>query len=725
MQKPQRLYARIASMTALVALSITAQPGKAQETQAASPLDEIIVTATRRAASIRDIPASVSRVDRADFDAKATRFIGEELRGLPGINVRTNDQGTYTDISIRGVPNRIHNDTIVVLMDGVPFVTGDDEGDMEQLPFGAVGQVEVVRGPTSALYGRGAIAGTINYVTREVTDEPLAAAQAGIGSYGWRQAAAMIQRPTGDAGALLLSAELQRSDGWRDRTGRNEENVFAKQRLDLNERLRLNLTGTYVNTKQDLAGELPTDLNGVPIALPGGREGNWNNDGAGFYKRMWTSTAVLEADVTDTVTATTRLHYRHANTRAVQGAFQRFDPTEGTVDFSGFRVDGSTDTYFAEQQVDWQIDEHWRLLAGGSAERINANHIESWSGEFDYGPLFYIQRRDVTTGAYVNQGDWLYSRLMDAHARNETQAGFAQADFTWAALTLTAGARYDRFQRRVFYGPSGSGYGPDPEVVVKDSDSRISPKLSARWQVNENVTAYTTYGEGFSPGFGPLWSFRSRDTNLAPELAKNIEAGIKASLLDNRLTGTLSVYQLKRSDLLQLLPVGASARTINSGRQRSRGVELEANADLRDINPGLALALSYGFTDAVWTENAFLEPDTNRPFDFTGKDVAGVPRHSGRVEINQRLDQPSLTLRSWVDISGDYAYDGANTRKAGGYALVNAAVTWAPMEELELTLTGRNLFDRKVNTVISNNDGPYAYYPQAPLQWVLSGTVRF
>lgn len=724
MNKP-RLNARFVSAMALLAFSGTALPGQALETNTASPIDEIIVTATRRATAIRDIPASVSRVDRTDFEQKATRFIGEELRGLPGVNIRTNDQGTYTDISIRGVPNRIHNDTIVVLMDGVPFVTGDDEGDMEQLPFGAVGQVELVRGPTSALYGRGAIAGTINYITRDVTDEPQAAAQAGIGSDGWRQAAAMIQRPTGDAGALLLSAELQRSDGWRDRTGRNEENIFAKQRLDLTERLRLNLTGTYVNTKQDLAGELPTDLNGIPIPLPGGREGNWNNDGAGFYKRMWTSTALVAADVTDAVTTTTRLHYRHANTRAVQGAFQRFMQGDETVNFSGFRVDGSTDTYFAEQQVDWRIDEHWRLLAGGSAERINANHIETWTGEFDFGPLFYIQRRDLATGAYINQDEWLVSRLMDADARNETQAGFVQADFDWQALTLSAGARYDRFKRRVFYGPSGTGYGPDPEVLVTDQDSRISPKLSLRWQIDEQVTAYTTYGEGFSPGFGPLWSFRNRDTSLAPELSKNIEAGIKAVLLDGRLAGTLSLYQLKRSDLLQLLPVGASARTINSGRQRSRGVELEADADLRDINPGLALAVSYGFTDAVWTENAFLEPDTNRPFDFTGKNMAGVPRHAGRVEVSQRLEQSALTLRGWVDLVGDYAYDGANSRRAGGYALVNAAISWAALEQLDLTLTGRNLFDRQVNTVIANNDGPYAYYPQAPLQWVLSGTVRF
>jgi len=715
MKHPACRHARILSATtALLALSLP--------TMAETALDEIVVTATRRATTIRDVPASVSRVDRNDFEAKATRFIGEELRGLPGLVVKTNDQGTYTDITIRGVPNRVHNDTITVLMDGVPFVTGDDEVDLEQLPFGVVGQVDVVRGPTSALYGRGAIAGTINYITREVTDEPLSQAQVGVGSHDWWNAAAMVQRATGDVGAILISTQAQGSDGWRDRTDRQEQTLFVKQRLDLSEATVLNLTGTYVNTEQGLAGELPTDSNGIPVALPGGAKANWNQDGAGFDKRMWTGTAVLSSEVTDSVSATTRLHARHANTAGKQGFFNPYDRASGTVNFTGFRVDGSTDTYFAEQQVDARLDDTWRVLAGMSAEQVEAHHIETWTGEFDFGPRFYTQRRNALTGAPVDANLWQTDYLLNANARNRTQAAFAQVDGDWGDVAASIGARLDRFQRKVHYGPSGSGYGPDPEVAVKDSDSHVSPKASLRWRVNDRLTAYAAFGEGFSPGFGPIWSFRNRNTDLNPEIARNIEAGLKGQSADGRFTASITAYQLRRSDLLQLLPVGGSARTINNGRQRSRGVEVEASADLGD---GTALNLTYGFTDAIWTENAFLEPGTDRPFDFTGKDVAGVPRHAGRVEIVQAVPDVPVTLRGWADISGDYAYDGANSRKAGGYMLINAAITWAALDALDLTLTGRNLFDRKVNTVVANNDGPFAYFPQPPRQWVLTGAVRF
>jgi len=709
--------------TAALAL-LAASPALAAESH--STLDEIVVTATRRATALRNVPASVSTVGRADFEMRGDRFIGQELGGLAGVTVATNDAGTYTSLSIRGVPNRIHNDTLVVMMDGVPFVTGDDEVDLEQLPFGAVERVDVVRGPMSALYGRGAIAGTVNYLTREVGDELAAHVETGIGSFGWRQAGALLQAPTMAGGALLLTGALQRGEGWRDRTEREEASLFAKHRLDISNWGRLILTGSYVNTDQGLAGELPVNQEGEPIPLPGGRTANWNQDEAGFDKRMATGTALLEAGLADGLTATTRLHARQGKTRAIQGFFNRFDPLGDSVTFTGFRVDGNTDTLFADQQIDWTAGP-WRLLGGVSAEQVEAHHIETWTGEFDFDTRYYAQRRDIASGRHLDRAEWRSDRLLDAQSRARNLAAYAQGDLELGAVTLSAGARWDRFSRRVFYGPSGDGFGEMPPETVKDTDQHISPKASAAWRISGDVTVYAAYGAGFSPGFGPLWSFRSRDTGLDPELADNIEAGIKGAFLDGRIDTSLTVYQLRRRDLLQLLPVEGTARTINTGRQRSRGLELETHADLSALAPGLQAELSYGFTDSVWTENAFLEPFTERPFDFSGKDVAGVPRHAGRAGLSWQWADLGFTARTWADFSGDYAYDEANSVRAGGHALWNAALNWVPPKaaNLELTLTVRNLLDREVNSVVDDNDGPLAAFPQPPREVLLTARLRF
>ena len=698
-------------------------PCGAAPSAAASPLETLVVTATRRPDPVRDVPASVSTVSRDSFQEAGVRFIGQELQGLPGVLVSTNDAGTYTGITLRGVPNRIHNDTLAVLLDGVPMATGDDENDLEQLPFAAVGQVDVVRGPMSALYGRGAIAGTVEYRTREVGDAMAAQATLSGGSDAYRRGEASLQTPTVEGGALLLVGQLARGDGWRDRTGLREDNLFAKHRLDTAAG-RLTLTATWVDTRQRLAGELPVDATGALIALPRGAKGNWNEDDAGFYKRMLTGTATFEAEPAEHLKTTTRLHARRALTSALQGFFNPFDAAAGTVTFTGFRVDGHTDALFAEQQADWQIGDA-RLLAGVSHERLNAHHVETWTGEFDFGPLFYAQQRDIRTGRHLNQDQWEQSRLLDAHGRARNWAAYAQGDYQIGRLLLSAGLRWDRFSRSVFYGPAGSLFGPDPVETRADTDQHVSPKGSATFKLTDSVNLYAAYGAGFSPGFGPLWSFRSRDTGLKPELADNIEAGIKGDFLDRRLAATLTAYQLKRRDLLQLLPVGGSARTINAGRQRSRGVEAEAVLDLSGQIDGLSLQASYGFTDARWTYDAFLEPGTERPFDFTGKRVPGVPRHAGRLGLSQRLAHWGVEAHGWVDLQGDYPYDSQNSVTAGGYALWNLAVTWRPLDAIELGLTVRNLFDRKVNSVVANNDGPFAAFPQPPRELLGSLKVEF
>lgn len=689
---------------------------------APTPLDEIIVTASRRAEAVRDVPASVSTLSRAEFEAKATRFIGEELRGLPGLVLRTNDAGTYTDITIRGVPNRIHNDTLVVLMDGVPFVTGDDEVDLEQLPFGAAGRVDLVRGPMSALYGRGAIAGTINYLTREVGEEVFAQIEGGLGSHGWRRVGALAQTPTMPGGALLLAAEVQRGDGWRDRTGREEESLFAKHRLGVGDWGRLTLTGSWVRTDQNLAGELPVDRAGELVPLPGGRRANWNMDDAGFAKRMLTGTAILEAGLAPGLTGTTRLHARRSDTRARQGFFIPFQPGQDWIGFTGFQVDGDTDTLFAEQQLNWTLGPV-ALVGGISAEQVEARHVELWEGELDDG-FFFAQRRSLTTGAHLNRGDWARERLLDADSRARTLAAYLQGDVDVGPVTLSAGARFDRFSRDVTYAPD---FNADAAQRVEDTDQRVSPKLSARWRLTDTLMAYAAYGEGFSPGFGPLWSFRNRDTGLDPELARNVEAGVKGSALDGRVSGTVTVYQLTRRDLLQLLPVNGTAQTINTGRQRSRGVEAEVAADLGDAVPGLTLSASYGFTDAVWTENRFLEPFSERPFDFTGRKVAGVPRHAGRATAAQGLPAWGVVVEGWADLVGDYWYDPANSVRSGGHATLGAAITWTPaaLPGLDLTATVRNLLDRRVLTVTADNDGPLAAFPQPPRELFLTARMSF
>ena len=115
-------------------------------------LDAVVVTATRRAADQQDVAASVSVQDKAALDRRGFYAGGDEFRGVPGVFFRRG-QGDNEDIltiNFRGIIGNHGNDTFLALFDGLSFLSSDDELLMQELPYAAVGRVEIVRGPVSA-----------------------------------------------------------------------------------------------------------------------------------------------------------------------------------------------------------------------------------------------------------------------------------------------------------------------------------------------------------------------------------------------------------------------------------------------------------------------------------------------------------------------------------------------------------------------------------------------
>jgi outer membrane receptor protein involved in Fe transport len=700
----------LATLLALLPLTAEAQTRPSPE--------EIVVTATRTEELAREVPASISTIGRADWDSRGSLFIGDELATVPGLVLQRSDSGTYTSLTLRGVPNRIHNDTLLALVDGVPMVAADDEIDLEQIPYDATGRVDVLRGPSSSLYGRGAVAGTLNYLTREIPRETTASVATTLGSWSYRkfEASAAID------GKLLLLATDEHGGGWRDRTARDGRTLFVKGKIDIGDNATLTLWGARMRATQDLAGELPVDSNARLIDLPNprGNRANYNEDDAGFAKRLSYATAILDWKIADGVTLTTRLHRRGADTTANQAFYRGYDPATYLVSFTGFSVTGDDTTWFGEQQVTWRTDKN-RLVAGISAERINAHHVETWTGEFDFGALFYTERRDVRTGRYVNQGDWISDHLLDAVSRETALAAYLEDEyrpFPW--LRLTAGARLDRFSRTVNYGPTATGFGPNPPTSAHDSDRHVSPKASVGVRLAEGVETYFAYGEAFSPGFGPIWSFKDRPTDVRPETAQNVELGVKWSV--GAFDGAAAVYRLDRHDLIQLITDGPSARTVNAGAHRSEGLELETRWRL---DRAWTFGLTYAYTRARWIDDKFFDPDLGQNFDFSGRAVAGVPLHSGTVTVERSFDELRLKLRGWIEAQGDYPVDNPNTVRAGGFWTANATATWSPLDQLELQLTGRNLLDRRYAQLVGGNLGPTAAFPQLPREVLLRAKWQF
>lgn len=204
-------------------------PAQSPAAGAEQLLDEIVVTATRRGKPLLEVPASVTVQDIEALRVKGFTYGTDEFRGVPGVFFRRGegDGEEFPFITIRGVTGNHGNDTFLALIDGIPYVGPDEEVLLYQVPYAVVDKVEIVRGPVSALYGRGAIAGAVNYQTRALSEDATTLS-VGAGSEGFLNLQGQVERSFDGGGGFLLSAVYEDFEGWRDNSQRELTSVFAK-----------------------------------------------------------------------------------------------------------------------------------------------------------------------------------------------------------------------------------------------------------------------------------------------------------------------------------------------------------------------------------------------------------------------------------------------------------------------------------------------------------------
>src|SRR5512143_787977 len=131
--------------------------------------DQVVVTASRRQQSLEEVPISLSVLDASEIRRRNALVLDDALRYIPGVNM------TGTQVNIRGSSgySRGAGSRVLMLLDGIPFITGDTgELNFETIPIGEVERIEVVKGASSALYGSNALGGVINVITRDIPEQP-------------------------------------------------------------------------------------------------------------------------------------------------------------------------------------------------------------------------------------------------------------------------------------------------------------------------------------------------------------------------------------------------------------------------------------------------------------------------------------------------------------------------------------------------------------------------
>lgn len=653
-----------------------AQNDKSNSETAASALEEITVTATRRVESKEKVPVSIDALSQSDLTMGGIKNIADIAAVVPGLQFDTPiSPATLTTITIRGLNAGFAGAaTVGLYMDDTPIQVRlspiGNVGNPYPVPFD-LNRVEVARGPQGTLFGAGAEAGTVRLISNEpsltefsgFSHAELMTTQNGAPSYELGAAAGgpIVQDQVG----FRLSAWTRQDGGYIDRTDPLTGNVKRNANKEDKSAFRAALTFSvndvritpslyYQRVHEDDSGRFYDDMFSNPS---GGRFVNPEVLPAVSTDEFVLPSMKIEASLPFAeLTSTTSYTHRYMR--------ETLDGTSITCPQVG-GCGSSLGVAFPATPADVStFNTGQRVRAITQEVRMASNRPEAW---FTWvAGVFYdhrVQQDFAILGPLPPPNSIGLDQDFNQNYYDDQIAVYAQGDFHLTRrLTLTVGERVARMKTQLIE-RDGSTYFGGPSVsdtTIKETPS--TPRLALSFQADRNNLFYVSASEGFRPGGGNDPSFASCGNVIGPTSYKSdhvwsYEVGAKNTLFDGRLQVDSSVFHIDWSQIQQIviLPCGASYVT-NAGNAVSNGFDLALGAV---VTERLRMNLAVGYANAYYTTN--VEDQSGNPLVLKGDKVGLLPMVNApwNVNVSGKYTMP-LAQGDKIYLRGEYQYNSRN-----------------------------------------------------------------
>ncbi|MDB5453505.1 MAG: hypothetical protein JWO33_2083, partial [Caulobacteraceae bacterium] len=471
----------------------------------AATLDEVVVTAQRREERLVDVPISVVTKSAEQLQASGVRSMTDIAKLVPAVSVTR--LGAYSQPAIRGVSTKANSPgldaNVATYVDGFyqsnPMAINRSLADIEN--------IQVLRGPQGALYGRNATGGAFIITTRTPTHTPTLNLSGEVERYSGHTINGFGSIGLTDNLAVSYTTHWGESDGWLRLIGPGAVNVPAAPRKTRNNRLRLLFE--------------PTDKLNFLVTL----EEGFNKDGTslGFSYYAHPGTPGVSPLLTDPRNLTS-----YANVPQIVSALWRGAYLTANADL-GFATLTSYSQYRKDRGI-WRFDTDGSNVFTnvGSNARIRMPQ-RTMSQEFTLaskgdGPLTWLAGASYLNDHTAQE----FYFLTFIHPRIETKALAAYADATYAVsdqLFLTVGGRYTQEKKHCSLGANSTGpYGDCPGGDPNRTDDGFTPRAVVRYEFDPNTSVYGSYTKGFKSGG---YNTGSAAGQLRPEKISSFEVGAK------------------------------------------------------------------------------------------------------------------------------------------------------------------------------------------------------
>ena len=677
-------------------------------------LDEIVVTAQRRAESVQDVPISVSVLAASDIRSMGATDTNALSGKIPSLSVVNTGSHLYFLRGVGTTGSSINSEqSVASYIDGVYLYSTWSAA----VPLGGVERVEVLKGPQGTLFGRNTTGGVIQVVTRDPLADPTAEFSFGYGNYRTVTNALYLSTKIGENFGVSLTADYRnQGEGYGFNTVRQVDSYFAN-----NESVQLKaafepmegtkLTGFFWYNHYDSSG------NNAQI-VPGlrGLDGVLRDLGRFQYV----------ADTED------KLEYRSYL------GYVRLEQSLGFADFVSISSYRKVDTIFRLDQdtvpitvVDATLDiplhnyaQEFQLLSKDKGRLTWLLGAYYFKGSAEYDPI---------TIAGLGGGP---ARNIQFFRKQKTEslAGFAQATLEVIQGTnVTAGIRYtDETQRMPVSRTASRGVTLFTSPADELDSSGWTWRFAVDQKLGQDAMVYASYNRGLKSGGFPLVTPRNIPA-FKPEKLDAFEVGVKTELFGRRLRLNVAAFLYKFKDIQVNVVTTGGNITRNAAAAELKGVDLDFEA--RPFE-NLKLFGAFGWLDGQYTSflNAveFVPRPTGgastRALDATGNGTVYSPEISasfgGSYDIPSKIG--NLFIDGFVQYVDSQFVGPDNKLTLPSYTVVNGSIGWRPDGEgFGIRAWVQNLFDEQYRAGAVQATVGFTATPSPPRTYGLTLNAKF
>ena len=688
-----------------LAISTTERSPEKTTANDLSKLETIVVNVRRRAEEEQKVPATVTVIKGNELEEAKIYQVQDLQQLLPNFTSQF-IHARQSSVAIRGIGNNTANEglesSVGIYLDnvylGLPGQAVFDLLDIEQ--------IDLLRGPQGTLFGKNTTAGVLNISSKKPVFHPEKRVELSMGERGYHQVKAMLNQPMSDDVAVRLSAYTTHDDGW-------VKNTYTGK--DLNEINRSGLRGQLLYQ--------PDDQLSLRVIAEHNQEDSSTGSLIPYSFGPWNPTGNAKSYLPFGVSGSNATTYADRVTLLGAKNIKR-NPKDFAVDFDAAQQSKIKQSAVSAE-LNWQFENGlkltsitaWRDWNFKPKNDLDFTRLNGVTGGFNVDQNQFSQEVRLTSptnqifdyvlGAYYYYQDInnhnTYKTGTDAlaattslpnnaylsglgHSKTDSYAIFGQS--TWHVMPkfdLTTGLRFTSERKSgqiqqaniqpIIYSVLSPLFRTYDTGHLHRSDHSLAGLITASYQFNSDILSHVTVSPGEESGgynlnsvATPAAVLGNSALNVNPEKVRNIEIGLKNSLLDNRLFININGFLTKVKDYQSVTTIAIDNQYLNLltnvGDLTSKGIELELKAQL---NRQFSVNFNTAYTDAKFDSGTAPTPfetfngvggTTDSGYgkgsrDISGNHVNGAPRWTAHLalqhqhEVFANAEHYSLINYSW------------------------------------------------------------------------------